>query len=47
MNILPFNFEFIDTDLAFLSNQAGFHEYLSRRALNELIDKSSTGDIMK
>ncbi|WP_114784314.1 His-Xaa-Ser system radical SAM maturase HxsB [Vibrio tetraodonis] len=47
MNILPFNFEFIDKDLAFISNQAGFHEYLSRRALNELVDKCSTGDIEK
>lgn len=47
MNILPFNFEFLDTDVAFLSNQAGFHEYLSRSELHELIDKSSTGDSIK
>ncbi|UTM59573.1 His-Xaa-Ser system radical SAM maturase HxsB [Photobacterium sp. CCB-ST2H9] len=43
MNILPFNFEFIDKDLAFLSNQSGFYEYLSREELENLICENSTG----
>lgn len=46
MNLLPFNFEFLDSDLAFLTNQAGFHAYLSRIELNDLIDKNSTGDVV-
>ncbi|OXE34119.1 His-Xaa-Ser system radical SAM maturase HxsB, partial [Vibrio parahaemolyticus] len=44
MNVLPFNFEFLDSDIALLTNQAGFHAYLSRMELNSLIDKNSTDD---
>lgn len=40
MNVLPFNFEFLDSDIALLTNQAGFHAYLSRMELNSLIDKT-------
>lgn len=44
MNLLPFNFEFLDSDIALLTNQAGFHAYLSRMELNSLINKNSTDD---
>ncbi|ELO1810614.1 His-Xaa-Ser system radical SAM maturase HxsB [Vibrio fluvialis] len=43
MKLLPFNFEFIDSDIAFLSNEAGFFEYLNRSQLESLVSLSSTG----
>lgn len=43
MKLLPFNFEFIDSDIAFLSNEAGFFEYLNRSQLESLVSFSSTG----
>ncbi len=47
MSLLPFNFEYIDSETAFLSNQAGFFDYLNRFQLESLISSYSTGSKAK
>lgn len=43
MSVLPFNFEYIGEDLVFLSNQAGFFDYLTKSQLETLIVSDSSG----